>query len=140
MLRLSAAVVLVSTLGMPAFAQVTKQGDDLQEQLVADSLKITGSAVAQKVAGWRWETSVNYSITNNSGMNLYLGFLVESAVIGSCTDVEGATGALRLLPPPGAVAYSVSMGQGEPRGAFVPTGGRANGTKCSAVVPSIARA
>lgn len=110
-----------------AEAQVLQPDQTLQQQLVADSFTLSGSAIAQKF-NWLWSTTVSYSIVNNSGMNLYLGFMIGGASLGSCTNAGQASGALMLLPSPHAVAYSQAFGQGPPRGAFVPTGGRANGT------------
>ena len=65
----------------PARAQVTQSDNTLQQQLVSDSFKITGSAIAQQT-NWWWATTVTYAIANNSGMNLYLGVLVGSGSIG----------------------------------------------------------
>jgi hypothetical protein len=127
MWRLAMIACGACAISLSSIAQVTQQDQTLQQQLVADSFSITGDAIAQKF-NWFWNTTVTYSIVNNSGMNLYLGFMINSATIGSCTSVERATGALMLLPSPRATAYSMNPMQGPPRGAFVPTGGRASGT------------
>jgi hypothetical protein len=119
----------------PAFAQVTQQDESLQQQLVPDSFKFEGTAIAQQF-NWFWNTTVSYSIVNNSGMNLYLGLMIGGVSIGSCTDAQRATGALQLLPSPNAVAYSQAYGAGPPRGAFVPAGGRATGTIVVANCPA----
>jgi hypothetical protein len=110
----------------PACAQVTQQDESLQEQLVPDSFKIEASAVASKF-NWLWNTTVSYTVTNNSGMNLYLGVMRGGVTIGSCTDAQEISGSLQFLPNPHATAYSVNPMQGPPRGAFVPAGARAAG-------------
>ena len=127
MRRLAMILCCACAVSLPAKAQVTQQDQTLQQQLVSDSFTLNGDAIAQKF-NWFWDTTVSYSIVNNTGMNLYLGFMINSATIGSCTSVERATGALMLLPSPRATAYSMNPMQGPPRGAFVPTGGRASGT------------
>ena len=110
----------------PACAQVTQQDENLQEQLVPDSFKIEASAVASKF-NWLWNTTVSYTVTNNSGMNLYLGVMRGGVTIGSCTD-----------------AQENNPMQGPPRGAFVPSGGRAAGAivvyNCPAPNPGYATA
>ena len=85
----------------PACAQVTQQDESLQEQLVPDSFKIEASAVASKF-NWLWNTTVSYTVTNNSGMNLYLGVMRGGVTIGSCTDAEEIRGTLQFLPNPHA--------------------------------------
>ena len=119
--------ILMLALASPAFAQVTQQDESLQQQLVPESFKLEGSAIAQQF-NWMWNTTVAYSVTNNSGMNLYLGIMINGIAIGSCANAERATGALQLLPSPNAVAYSQAYGAEPPRGVFVPAGGRAAGT------------
>jgi hypothetical protein len=111
----------------PAFAQVTQQDESLQEQFVPESFKVEASAVAAKF-NWLWNTTISYTITNNSGMNLYLGVMRGGVTIGNCTDAEEIRGSLQFLPNPHANAYSVNPMQGPPRGAFVPSGGRAADT------------
>ena len=129
MLRLIApAFLAVSVLAAsPAAAQVTpKQDESLQEQFVPESFKLQATAVAAKF-NWLWNTTINYTIANNSGMNVYLGIMRGGVAIGNCTDAEEARGSLQFLPNPHATAYSVNPMQGPPRGAFVPAGARVAG-------------
>jgi hypothetical protein len=83
--------------------------------------------------------TISYTLTNNSGMNLYMGIMMGSASIGSCTDIRNARGGLQLLPGPNAIAYGVDPSVGPPRAAYVPAGGRVAGTlaaeECSAPNP-----
>ena len=128
MLRIIALIVgcVSFCLPSPAFAQVTPQQDQsLQEQFVSESFKLEASAVSSKF-NWLWSTTASYTITNNSGMNLYLGVRQGGATIGSCTDAQ-MRGALQFLPNPHGGVFSVDPQQGEPRGAFVPVGARAVG-------------
>ena len=122
----------------PAIAQVTPQDESLQEQLVPESFRLDASAVASKF-NWLWNTTINYTIVNNSGMNLYLGIMRGGVTIGNCTDAEEASGSLQLLPNPHAHVFSVNPMQGPPRGAFVPAGARVAGaivlTNCAAPNP-----
>ena len=108
-------------------AQVTQQNDSLSEQLVPESFKLQASATAQQI-NWWWTATVNYSLANNTGMNLYLGIAHGSVSFGSCNDVQDARGALQLLPAPNATAWSFHPDRGQPHGVFVPAGGRASGT------------
>ena len=110
----------------PACAQVTQQDESLQEQFVPDSFKIEATAVASKF-NWLWNTTISYTVTNNSGMNLYLGVMRGGVTIGSCTDAQEIRGTLQFLPNPHAHVFSVNPMQGPPRGAFVPAGARAAG-------------
>ena len=108
----------------PACAQVTQQDESLQEQLVPESFKVEASAVASKF-NWLWNTTISYTVTNNSGMNLYLGVMRGGVTIGSCTDAQEISGTLQFLPNPHAHVFSVNPMQGPPRGEFVPAGARA---------------
>jgi hypothetical protein len=128
MLRLIAPAFLTVLIlaASPASAQVTKQDESLQEQFVPESFKLDATAVAAKF-NWLWNTTINYSIANNSGMNVYLGIMRGGVALGSCTDAEEARGSLQFLPNPHATAYSVNPMQGPPRGAFVPAGARVAG-------------
>ena len=74
----------------PACAQVTQQDESLQEQFVPESFKIEATAVASKF-NWLWNTTISYTVTNNSGMNLYLGVMRGGVTIGSCTDAQEIT-------------------------------------------------
>jgi hypothetical protein len=127
----------------PVFAQVTQQDESLQEQFVPESFKVEATAVASKF-NWLWNTTVSYTVTNNSGMNLYLGVMRGGVTIGSCTDAQEISGALQFLPNPHAHVFSVNPMQGPPRGAFVPSGGRAAGAivvyNCPAPNPGYATA
>lgn len=100
MRRLFTLLLLIAS---PALAQVQNQPDiSLQEQLLPESFKITGSATAIGHLTGYWETTLVYSLTNNSGMNLYLGIAQNSLALGACTGiVSGGTG-LPFLPAPDA--------------------------------------
>ena len=115
-------IVLVNA----AFAQVVKQDESLQEQIVPESFTLTGNATAAKF-NWFWRTSISYSITNKSGLNLYLGVMQNGVSLGSCGDLESGQGGLPLLPSPSAFAYRSPAGGGSPRGLFVPASGRISG-------------
>src|ERR1700675_526477 len=89
----------------PACAQVTQQDESLQEQLVPDSFKIQASAVASSF-NCLWNTTVSYTITNNSGMSLYLGVMRGGVTIGSGADAEEISGTLQFLPKPHAHVFT----------------------------------
>jgi hypothetical protein len=110
----------------PSRAQVTQQDESLQEQFVPESFKLEADAVAAKF-NWFWNTTISFTITNNSGMNLYLGVMRGGVTIGNCTDAEQIQGSLQFLPNPHATAYSVNPMQGPPRGVFAPAGARVSG-------------
>ena len=111
----------------PVAAQVAAGDSALLEQLTPDSFKLEASAAAAKAGLYDWRTSVSYALTNNSGMNLYMGIMMGSASIGSCSDVRNAHGALQLLPGPNAVSFSVDPTVGMPRAVFVSAGSRVTG-------------
>ena len=126
MLRIIALIFLSVSLFSPAFAQVTPQDESLQEQFVPESFKVDATAVAAKF-NWLWNTTINYSVVNNSGMNVYLGIMRGGVSLGNCTDAEEVRGSLQFLPNPHATAYSVNPMQGPPRGTFVPDGAHVAG-------------
>lgn len=136
-------VVFLLAFVSPAVAQVM---DDkiIQEQLVPESFKLEASATAAKTNLFDWRTTVSYAITNNSGMNLYMGIMMGSASIGSCTEIRNAHGGLALLPGANAVAYGVDLSVGPPRPVYVPAGARVAGTlaaeECSAPNPGSPKA
>ena len=113
-------------ISLPVTAQVTQPDETLQEQFVPESFKLEASAIASKF-NWLWNTTISYTITNNSGMNLYLGVMRGGVTIGNCTNAQEIRGTLQFLPSPHAHTYSVNPMEGPPRGAFVPAGGRAAG-------------
>jgi len=129
---------LLVLLVTPALAQILED-KSLQEQLVPESFKLEASATAAKANDFDWRTTVSYSIVNNSGMNLYVGVMMGSVSIGTCTDFRGARGGLLLLPGPNAIAYAVDPSIGRPHPVYVPAGGRVTGTlvaeDCSAPNP-----
>lgn len=129
MLRIVALLSSVIALAFvpPALAQVMQEDESLQQQLVPESFKLQASAIASKF-NWLWNTRISYNITNNSGMNLYLGIMQTGVALGSCTDAEEISGSLQFLPAPNATAYSFNPMQGKPRGAFVPAGATVAGT------------
>jgi hypothetical protein len=126
-LAASIVVVLSIASAAPTYAQVVQQDNTLQQQLVADSFKLEASAISSKF-NWFWNTRISYVITNNTGMNLYLGVMQHGVTFGSCTDAQQISGSLQFLPSPHAVAYSYNPSQGLPRGEFVPAGAQAAGT------------
>jgi hypothetical protein len=132
-------MVILIALAAPAIGQVLKQDESLQEQLVPESFKFEATAIAAKANLFDWRTTVSYTLTNNSGMNLYVGIMMGSASIGSCTDIRNARGGLQLLPGPNAIAYGVDLSVGPPHAVFVPAGARVAGTlaaeECSAPNP-----
>jgi hypothetical protein len=121
-----------------ACAQVMQQDESLQQQFVPESFKLEANAIASKF-NWFWNTTVTFAVTNNSGMNLYLGVMRGGVTFGNCTDAEQISGSLQFLPSPHATAYSVNPMQGPPRGAFVPAGARVAGaivlTNCATPNP-----
>ena len=128
MSRIVALILIFISMSLlsPVVAQVTQPDESLQEQFVPESFRLAASAVAAKF-NWVWNTTISYSITNNSGMNLYLGVMRGGVAIGSCTDAEEISGSLQFLPNPQAHVYSVNPSEGPPRGAFVPAGARVAG-------------
>jgi hypothetical protein len=111
----------------PAIAQVTREDNSIFDQLVPESFKLSGSAIAA-FSGLEWRTTINYALTNDSGMNLFLGIERSNVSLGSCTDVESSSGGLPLLPSPGARIYTGPIGGGPPRGVMVLAGARIAGT------------
>jgi hypothetical protein len=136
-------MVVFLALISPAVAQVLED-NALQEQLVPESFKLEASATAAKANLFDWRTSISYAITNNTGMNLYMGIAMGSVSMGSCTEVRNAHGGLPLLPGPNAIAYGVDLSVGVPRAVYVPAGGRVAGTltaeECSAPNPGSPKA
>lgn len=128
MRRIIGLALLAMALGSasPALAQVTPQDESLQEQLVPESFRLDATAVASKF-NWLWNTTINYTIVNNSGMNLYLGIMRGGVALGNCADAEEVRGSLQFLPNPHAHVFSVNPMEGPPRGAFTPAGARVAG-------------
>ena len=131
-------IFILYAIGTPALAQVTQQDESLQEQFVPESFALRADAIAAKF-NWFWNTTISFTITNNSGMNLYMGVMRGGVTIGNCTDAEQIQGSLQFLPNPHATAYSVNPMQGPPRGVFVPAGARVAGamivSNCAAPNP-----
>lgn len=125
MLRIIAIVLLLTG---TATAQVMQPDQSLQEQLVPDSFKLQASATAAKISLAEWQTAISYALTNNSGMNLYMGIAMRSVAIGSCTEAYTARGGLQFLPVSALGAYSVDIQAGPPHAVFVPAGARVSGT------------
>ena len=80
-------IILLIALTDVACAQIVKQDDSLQEQIVPESFALTGSATASKF-NWAWRTSVSYTVVNKSGINLHLGLMQNGVSLGSCGDAE----------------------------------------------------
>ena len=117
-------LVLILTMVAAAQAQVTTPDRSLLEQIIPDSFKLAASATIAQIGFGFWRTTVNYSLQNNSGMNLYMGMTEGSASLGSCTSVEDQRGGLPALP--GVSGYS-PVGPGQAAGIFVASGGRVAG-------------
>ena len=136
-------VVILFLFPSPLVAQVLED-KAVQEQLVPESFKLEATAIAAKANLFDWRTTVSYSITNNSGMNLYMGVLMGSVSIGTCSDFREARGGLHLLPGPNAIAYAVDPSVGRPRPVYVPAGARVAGTlaaeECAAPNPGSPKA
>jgi len=120
MIRILVILLLSSS---PALAQVMED-KALQEQLIPESFKLEATAIAEKINQFEWRTTVSYSVTNNSGMNLYAGVLMGSVSVGTCADFRNAHGGLHVLPGPNAIAYAVDPSVGRPRPVYVPAGAR----------------
>lgn len=136
MLRVATMLaVMMST----ATAQVMAPDDSLQQQLVPESFTFEATAVATKINMFQWVTTISYTLTNKSGMNLYMGVAIGSVSIGSCTHASRTSGGLGFIPPPGMISYSTNMVAGDPRAIFAPAGARIGGTisveECSAPNP-----
>lgn len=122
------SLFLTLALAVPATAQAMQRDDhSIIDQLVPESFKLSGSAIAA-FSGLSWRTTVNYALTNDSGMNLFLGIERSGVSLGSCTEAESAVGGLPLLPSPGARIYAGPIGGGPPRGVMVLAGARVVGT------------
>ena len=131
-------LVFLFALMSAAAAQVTAPDQSLQQQLIPESFKLQASAVATK-ENWDWKTAVSYTLKNNSGMNLYMGIMMGSISLGTCTQTQAARGGFQLLPGPGVIAYPIDIRVGPPHAAYVPAGARIAGTiildDCSAPNP-----
>jgi hypothetical protein len=121
-------LLVALALATPAFAQVAPREDtSILEQLVPESFRLTGTATAAR-NGFLWRTTINYALTNNSGMNLFLGIDRSGVSLGSCTEAEAANGGLPLLPRPRQLIYGAPIGAGPPRGILALAGARIAGT------------
>lgn len=100
-------LLVVLALATPAIAQVGPREDNsILDQLVPESFKLTGTATAA-MNGIVWRTSINYALTNNSGMNLYLGIERSGVSLGSCTEAETSSGDCRYCHRQGSAFISV---------------------------------
>jgi hypothetical protein len=121
-----------------ASAQVGPPADTLLEQIVPESFVLTGTAIAKQSVLF-WETTVNYTLVNKTGINLYMGVVRNGSSLGACNDLRNAQGGLPFLPPPGAFLYDAP-----PPGIFVPASGRVTGrigiVNCAAPNPGSATA
>ena len=146
MLRIAAFLLWLSAALLPssAPAQILEQGGTLTEQLLPESFKFDATATAAKYGLFDWKTTISYTVTNNSGMNLHMGILLGSVSIGTCTEARESRGGMALLPGPNAIAYAIDMSVGAPRPVFVPAGQRVAGTiiveECQAPNPGSAKA
>lgn len=125
MVRIAAFLLLALT--SSATGQVMREDQSLQEQLVPESFKLTASAVTQHHV-WHWVATVNYTLKNDSGMNLNMAVLNGSISIGACTDVLEVKGALPKLNEAGRISGSYIPGATPSKPAFVAAGSRIAGT------------
>ncbi len=136
MLRVTIVLALLMS---PAAAQVMGPDESLQQQLLPESFPFEATAVATKINMLEWVTTISYTVTNKSGMNLYMGVAIGGVSIGSCTRATRTSGGLRFLPPPGMINYSINMVGGDPQPIFAPAGARITGSvsldECSAPNP-----
>jgi hypothetical protein len=124
MLRFLIVFILLTS---PAAAQIMTPDEGLLQQLVPESFPFEASALAAKVSLAEWNTTITYTITNRSGMNLYMGIAMGSVSIGSCNRATHASGGLQLLPGRGAIAYAIDLSVGPPQPIFAPAGARIGG-------------
>lgn len=132
----SAPVVLGAPSALPL---APKRDESLRERLTPQSFKLAAAATSTKANLFDWRTSISYTLINDSGMSLYMGILMGSASIGTCSDIRSAHGGLQLLPGRNAVAYAIDLSVGPPHPVFVPAGARVSGViaaeECSAPNP-----
>ena len=124
---LAAGAVLAFGLVLPSYSQVAQDGSALLDQLVPESFVLQANATASQNGLIDWHTAISYSITNKSGMNLWMGIALGSVAIGTCSNAQIYHGGLALLPTPRTGAYSFNPSQGLPRPIMVPAGGRVAG-------------
>ena len=108
----------------PAYAQTVTQDQSLQEQMVAGSFILSGSAIVKRQIG---ETIVNYSVTNKTGINLYLATTHDGISLGSCQNIRLMQAGLPPVPSYVSIA---------PDGVFVPASGRVSGSFALVGCPS----
>ena len=137
-------ILFLLCLTTPLSAQILNQDQGVTEQLVPESFKFDGTAQAAKFGLFDWKTTISYSLTNNSGMNLYMGILMGSVGIGSCSEARSVRGGLQLLPGPNSTAYAIDLSVGPPRPLYVSAGQKISGTiiveECEAPNPGVATA
>ena len=113
--------ILIAALFVPVstVAQVPKLDETLQEQIVAGSFVLSGSALAK-----RDQTVVSYTIVNKTGINIYMATTSDGTSVGSCLDdIRLREAGLPVVPGPNSGAPS-----GRIPGVFVPASGRASGS------------
>lgn len=119
--------LILVALTAAALAQVPADMN-LAEQLLPESFRLEAQAISARTDAFDFKTVVTYTLTNNSGMNLYIGILSASVSIGRCGDIRTAHGALQLLRRREAIAYGIDLVNGPARPVFVPAGARIAGT------------
>ena len=124
---LGAGLAFAFAMALPSYSQVTNNSSALLDQLIPDSFKLEANATSALAGLMDWRTSISYSITNKSGMNLWMGIALGSVAIGTCSDAQIYHGGLALLPTPRTGSYSFNPSQGLPRPVMVPSGGRVAG-------------
>ena len=124
---LGAGLAFAFAMALPSFSQVATNGNALLDQLIPDSFKLEANATAAQAGLMDWRTSISYSVSNKSGMNLWMGIAMDSVAIGTCSQAHIYHGGLALLPTPRTTAYSFNPSQGLPRPVMVPSGGRVAG-------------
>lgn len=141
---LGADLAFALAAALPSYSQVANNDSALLDQLIPDSFKLEANATAALAGLIDWRTSISYSITNKSGMNLWMGIAMDSVAIGTCSSAHIYHGGLALLPTPRTTAYSFNPSQGLPRPVMVPSGGKVAGMieleNCAAPNPGSATA
>ncbi|MGE3642878.1 MAG: hypothetical protein AB7F96_03385 [Beijerinckiaceae bacterium] len=123
------AVLFYLVLSVPATAQILPNDRKLHDQLIPQSFQLEASAIAgTQFDHGSHRTMISYTITNKTGLNLYMGIAMNTIAIGICADTFSVHGGLQLLPHRGVFAYGVDIQAGPPRAAFVSAGGKIGGT------------
>jgi hypothetical protein len=100
---ISALILIGASPNLEAFAQVIQQPHSTPHHQISPTsfvLTATATAVVKRGEAWGAEyahTVVNYSLQNQSGMNLFMGIDGKSLSIGNCRELDEVRGALGML-------------------------------------------